>query len=194
MFTGKPPWHEFHDQVSALFHIAKEECTPPIPDSVPDDVKDFLSLCFLRDPRKRPTATKLLQHPFVRSTNTAPAAGLGLSRSGSWIKNTPRVRALSNVPISPISAPPVGQHSHSTHNSPQNSRPGTPKKSPSGKPPLLPSPTSNHSPTLQRSQSPPPSKDSLASPLPNTLHSINGNMIEEPSWGGPDVRLFTFFF
>ena len=48
MFTGKPPWHEIKDQVSALFHIASEKSLPTIPDTLTPEVKDFLQLCLQR--------------------------------------------------------------------------------------------------------------------------------------------------
>lgn len=48
MFTGKPPWHEMHDQVSAMFKIVNSATPPPFPESVSDDAKEFLLVCFQR--------------------------------------------------------------------------------------------------------------------------------------------------
>lgn len=50
-------------QAAALFKVLKE--TPPIPEILSADGKDFLQCCFRRNPADRPTASKLLDHPFV---------------------------------------------------------------------------------------------------------------------------------
>jgi len=42
---------------------------PPIPDSLSFEGKDFLRRCFRRNPADRPTATMLLDHPFIRNSN-----------------------------------------------------------------------------------------------------------------------------
>eukprot|EP00736_Rhodelphis_marinus_P011032 Rmarinus@m.12533 len=65
MATGKPPWSQFSTHVSAMFHIAMATEPPDIPDHLSDDAKDFLYLCLKRNPRERPNASKLLEHPFV---------------------------------------------------------------------------------------------------------------------------------
>lgn len=48
MFTGKPPWCDIEDQVSAMFHIASSNSGPPIPDWISPEAHEFLSLCFKR--------------------------------------------------------------------------------------------------------------------------------------------------
>ena len=65
MATGKPPWSQFGTQISAMFQIAKSKGPPTIPEHLSPDCKDFLYLCFNRNWRERPSATKLLQHPFL---------------------------------------------------------------------------------------------------------------------------------
>eukprot|EP00854_Cymbomonas_tetramitiformis_P005976 gene5976-7182_t len=70
MATGKPPWSEFASQVSALFHIASSQSSPPLPEFLSAEAEDFLHLCFNRDPKMRPNATRLLQHPFIANTAT----------------------------------------------------------------------------------------------------------------------------
>ncbi|XP_073123495.1 mitogen-activated protein kinase kinase kinase 5 isoform X2 [Henckelia pumila] len=62
MLNGKPPWSEY-EGAAALFKAIKE--TPPIPETLSADGKDFLRRCFRRNPADRPTASKLLDHPFV---------------------------------------------------------------------------------------------------------------------------------
>lgn len=80
MATGKPPWSEYGSQVSAMFQIARQKGPPTIPEQLSPDCKDFLYLCFNRNWRDRPTASKLLEHPFLASvvcrTSAAPLNNL----------------------------------------------------------------------------------------------------------------------
>ncbi|MQM11960.1 hypothetical protein Taro_044871 [Colocasia esculenta] len=55
-----------------MFKIGNSKELPAIPDHLSDEGKDFIRLCLQRDPSNRPTASQLLQHPFVR--NAAPLA------------------------------------------------------------------------------------------------------------------------
>lgn len=64
MATARHPWHPLED-VPALFKIANSKDIPEIPESISKEGKDFLSLCLKRDPLERPSATQLLDHPFV---------------------------------------------------------------------------------------------------------------------------------
>eukprot|EP01083_Nonionella_stella_P068185 180826_1 len=66
MLTGRPPWYKFQTQVSALFHIASTNEPPEFPEDISDSGKDFILRCLERDPRKRPNASRLLQHPFIK--------------------------------------------------------------------------------------------------------------------------------
>ncbi|XP_028764088.1 mitogen-activated protein kinase kinase kinase 17 [Neltuma alba] len=67
MVTGKPAW-DFKDGsniFSLLMRIGGGEELPEIPNDLSDDGKDFLRRCLVKDPRKRWTAEKLSEHPFV---------------------------------------------------------------------------------------------------------------------------------
>lgn len=69
MFAGKRPWSNL-EVVAAMFKIGKSKSAPPIPDDtlplIPQNGRDFLDQCFRIDPEKRPTADKLLSHPFLK--------------------------------------------------------------------------------------------------------------------------------
>lgn len=65
MATGKPPWSEFTNNVTVMFHIASAKGPPSIPDHLSPEANDFLRMCFNRNPKERPNATRLLKHPFV---------------------------------------------------------------------------------------------------------------------------------
>ncbi|XP_060193212.1 mitogen-activated protein kinase kinase kinase 5-like [Lycium barbarum] len=63
MLNGKPPWSEY-EAAAAMFKVLKD--TPPIPESLSPEGKDFLHCCFRRNPAERPSASMLLEHRFVR--------------------------------------------------------------------------------------------------------------------------------
>jgi len=77
MITGKPPFSEFPTQVSVLFHIANTQDPPTIPEGVTEECREFLLLCFQRNPKERPTAATLLQHKFVMRGMESPLPPVG---------------------------------------------------------------------------------------------------------------------
>ncbi|KAI4381667.1 hypothetical protein MLD38_007722 [Melastoma candidum] len=66
MLTGKPPWSDF-EGAAAMFRVLSD--TPPIPDTLSAEGKDFLRCCFRRNPAERPSAAKLLDHRFLKSSS-----------------------------------------------------------------------------------------------------------------------------
>lgn len=72
MLTGKPPWSEFNG-VQAMFNVLNK--SPSIPETLSNEGKDFLRSCFQRRPADRPSATKLLEHPFLRSSQDQIVGG-----------------------------------------------------------------------------------------------------------------------
>ncbi|KAL6220443.1 hypothetical protein ACLB2K_008199 [Fragaria x ananassa] len=65
MFTGKPPWSQY-EGAAAMFKVIKD--TPPIPETLSPEGKDFVRCCFQRNPAERSTAAMLLEHRFVKSS------------------------------------------------------------------------------------------------------------------------------
>ncbi|KAJ7974164.1 Mitogen-activated protein kinase kinase kinase YODA-like [Quillaja saponaria] len=65
MATTKPPWNQY-EGVAAMFKIGNSKELPVIPDHLSDEGKDFVRKCLQRNPLDRPTAAKLLDHPFVK--------------------------------------------------------------------------------------------------------------------------------
>ncbi|KAL6469696.1 hypothetical protein MHYP_G00208150 [Metynnis hypsauchen] len=66
----EPPHHELNP-MRVLLKIAKSD--PPMleqPSKWSMDFKDFLRKCLDKNPETRPTATQLLEHPFVRSVKS----------------------------------------------------------------------------------------------------------------------------
>ncbi|KAJ8538039.1 hypothetical protein K7X08_014579 [Anisodus acutangulus] len=83
MFTGQPPWGEL-SWVQAMFGVLNK--SPPIPEKLSSEGKDFLQCCFQRKPADRPSAMMLLEHAFLRNTNShehsITAAGCSEDSSG----------------------------------------------------------------------------------------------------------------
>ncbi|KAM6556713.1 hypothetical protein CsatB_003732 [Cannabis sativa] len=69
MATTKPPWSQF-EGVAAMFKIGNSKELPAIPDHLSPEGRDFVLKCLQRNPMNRPTASMLLEHPFVK--NAAP--------------------------------------------------------------------------------------------------------------------------
>lgn len=64
MLTRQIPYSPM-ECMPALFRIGRG-IPPPIPNSLSREARDFISQCLHVNPRDRPTATQLLDHPFVR--------------------------------------------------------------------------------------------------------------------------------
>eukprot|EP01041_Mallomonas_annulata_P007673 gene7673-15706_t len=96
--TGKPPWSQFSNTVTVMYHLACQDTLPEYPDpsrcSV--DVITFLNICLQRNPTKRPDITSLLLHPFVASTG-------GLGGWGSSAQLITRPSTVSSTPMEDIS-------------------------------------------------------------------------------------------
>ncbi|KAG8493916.1 hypothetical protein CXB51_011271 [Gossypium anomalum] len=64
MLTRQIPYY-YLEHMQALFRIGRGE-PPAVPDSLSKDARDFILQCLQVNPDARPTAAKLLQHPFVK--------------------------------------------------------------------------------------------------------------------------------
>ena len=71
MATGKPPWSQYSNPVTAMYHIACVEELPEMPVELSEDGHQFLILCFERDPKHRPEVSSLLLEPFAAVAPTA---------------------------------------------------------------------------------------------------------------------------
>lgn len=57
-------------QMGIIYHIVNNDIQPAIPENLSKDGKEFLKLCFDRDPRRRANCNRLLEHPFVANVTT----------------------------------------------------------------------------------------------------------------------------
>ncbi|KAK2998367.1 hypothetical protein RJ639_024118 [Escallonia herrerae] len=79
MATSKPPWGQY-EGVAAIFKIGNSKDIPEIPEHLSVDAKAFIKLCLQRDPSARPTASQLLDHPFVRDQATTRVANVSITK------------------------------------------------------------------------------------------------------------------
>ncbi|KAK4780314.1 hypothetical protein SAY87_016420 [Trapa incisa] len=127
MATSKPPWSQY-EGVAAIFKIGNSKEIPKIPDHLSSNAKSFIRLCLQRDPHARPTASQLLDHPFIRGSDgtRSPRSALDLHPERPFIAgpsdwsfepnltampsrtlSTPieNFRAITSLPVSPCSSP-----------------------------------------------------------------------------------------
>lgn len=66
LLTGKPPYGDML-AMSAMWRIVEDDC-PPLPEKISPLLRDFLLLCFNKDPTMRPSAELLFEHQWLRQT------------------------------------------------------------------------------------------------------------------------------
>ncbi|PON34586.1 Serine/threonine protein kinase [Parasponia andersonii] len=86
MLTGKPPWSEY-EGAAAMFKVLKD--SPPIPEILSNEGKDFLQCCFRRNPAERPTAAKLLEHRFIKNSHQLDVPSCAKAFSGVNLMDKP---------------------------------------------------------------------------------------------------------
>ncbi|WOL08983.1 mitogen-activated protein kinase kinase kinase YODA-like isoform X2 [Canna indica] len=115
MFTGEQPWSGL-EGAAAMFKVLHKD--PPIPKNMSNEGKDFLRCCFRRNPADRPTASKLLEHPFVRHSHHYKAhcslqAFSGTKIIDNTISPRGKSKSKSELPIKgKHSCNGEGSHSH----------------------------------------------------------------------------------
>ncbi|XP_027333976.1 mitogen-activated protein kinase kinase kinase 1-like [Abrus precatorius] len=77
MLTRQPPYSDL-EGMQALFRIGRGQ-PPPVPESLSKDARDFILKCLQVNPNKRPTATQLLDHPFIKRTLLSPISPISPS-------------------------------------------------------------------------------------------------------------------
>ncbi|RVX14933.1 Mitogen-activated protein kinase kinase kinase 5 [Vitis vinifera] len=63
-----------------MFKVFHE--SPPLPETLSSEGRDFLQHCFRRNPAERPSAAMLLDHSFVRSSQDQNVSGFSQAFSG----------------------------------------------------------------------------------------------------------------
>ena len=68
MLTGKNPWSnlQIDNYIQALYQIGKSELNPDYPETISEDLKNFLDCCLTRNYKERANTKDLLSHPFLK--------------------------------------------------------------------------------------------------------------------------------
>jgi len=71
MVTGKKPWAHLDNEWAIMYHIGISNKAPPLPDTsqLSQEGIDFLTECFIRPAKDRPSAHDLLQHPWIKDVD-----------------------------------------------------------------------------------------------------------------------------
>lgn len=86
-------------QPAAMFKVLRE--SPPIPDSMSPDGKDFLHCCFRRNPAERPSASKLLEHRFLKNVQQLDVLSCTKAVHGMKLTVNCSSTLLSTPPLTP---------------------------------------------------------------------------------------------
>ncbi|KAI4299024.1 hypothetical protein L6164_032519 [Bauhinia variegata] len=70
MLSRQPPYSDL-EGMQALFRIGRG-VPPDVPDSLSKDARDFILKCLQVNPNDRPTATQLMDHPFLKRPLLSP--------------------------------------------------------------------------------------------------------------------------
>lgn len=66
--------------MAAIFKIGNSKEIPEIPNHLSAEAKNFIRQCLQRDPAARPSASQLLDHPFVRDQATTRVANVNITK------------------------------------------------------------------------------------------------------------------
>ncbi|KZV60016.1 kinase-like protein, partial [Peniophora sp. CONT] len=65
LLTGRPPYADIANSMTVMFRIVEDE-RPPLPEGCSGPLKDFLELCFQKEPEMRPSAEELFEHEWLK--------------------------------------------------------------------------------------------------------------------------------
>ncbi|XP_054791384.1 mitogen-activated protein kinase kinase kinase 18-like [Prosopis cineraria] len=74
MITGKAPWPDVADPLSAVYRIGFSGDVPEIPGFMSEKGRDFVSKCLKRDPNERWSVAELLRHAFVEESTSSKSS------------------------------------------------------------------------------------------------------------------------
>ncbi|RKP08881.1 kinase-like domain-containing protein [Thamnocephalis sphaerospora] len=96
LLTGKPPYWGLLP-MTTLFRIVEDD-SPPLPEEISPDLRDFLQQCFCKEPEERPTARELLESVWLREhIATASKAKLAAESAKSHAASVSTASAATAV-------------------------------------------------------------------------------------------------
>ncbi|KAF2259186.1 Pkinase-domain-containing protein [Lojkania enalia] len=88
MAKGEPPYADIHP-MKVLFLIPKNP-SPFLHGKFSENFKEFVDLCLKKDPRERPSAKQLLQHPFIKKAGKPTRLLELIGRYQDWYIRHPK--------------------------------------------------------------------------------------------------------
>ena len=82
--------------MTAIYNIGAGRILPHIPQDVSENLYDMMQQCFKRDPRLRPSAQDLLNHPFIKKDRTTSSTNGGLVEQDELIGTCKGIRNNEN--------------------------------------------------------------------------------------------------
>ena len=96
--TGQPPYGNRTD-IAAMYAIVQQDSPAMIPADCSNGLRDFLTLCFEKNPRLRVTAKDLLSHVWIKKFNaTEPQLGVASPEKAVQEWNSPSRKKRLAVP------------------------------------------------------------------------------------------------
>jgi serine/threonine-protein kinase 24/25/MST4 len=124
MVKGKPPYAGTKNPMSVILEIPKNP-PPVLEGDFSPEFKDFVAQCLVKDPSKRPTASVLLQHPFVADVKQCPLSWIsfiqdqviGPERAAEILSTQPEMNNNNNITNTSSSSSPL-THINNYNNAP----------------------------------------------------------------------------
>lgn len=105
--TGRKPWSNLDNEWAIMFHIGIATQHPPLPD--PTQMSelgiDFITQCLALDPDERPTATELLNHPWLAPMMEFVSCPSGLPDNQNMPETSPTVTLPPGLAPGPLESP-----------------------------------------------------------------------------------------
>lgn len=93
MATGRRPWANLDNEWAIMYNIAQGNPPQlPLAEQLSPQGIDFLTKCFVRDPKKRWTAIELLQHEWIMTIRSQVVESTPTSEASSGSFSTPMSR------------------------------------------------------------------------------------------------------
>jgi len=86
MAEGKPPYHNIHPMRAIFMIPSKPSSTLKDTNKYSSHFHDFIAKCLTKDQETRPTASQLLQHPFITKAKGPEVLGALVSQTIAKIK------------------------------------------------------------------------------------------------------------
>lgn len=117
--VGQPPHAELHSLRAALKIPMCDPPTLPNPSRFSPELHSFIKSCLVKDYTRRPSATELLQHPFITKNASAPSILLEMVQK-TMATNESKAAAEGNLVFDANGKPIQAKLGARSHSEPQD--------------------------------------------------------------------------